>query len=98
MPMQQAIPTGAKNTEPATLTGTITAAAGAVITLLVAFGLNLSEEQSVAIMGVVIIAAPIIQGIVTRGQVYSPSTVQRIANQAVETGDATIDPPPANGK
>ena len=95
MPVQQAVPTGVKNTEPATLTGTITSGVAAIITLLVAFGLELSEEQTVAIMGVVAVAAPIIQGIVTRGQVYAPSTVQRIANHAVDTGDATIDPPPA---
>lgn len=34
----------------------------------------------------------------TRETVYSPATVKRIANEAAVTGDATIEPPPGNGK
>lgn len=88
-------PTGASNTEPARVVGSITAGVTAVIALLVAYGFDISNEQQVAILGVVAVLAPVIAALITREQVYSPATTQRIANKAAQTGDATIDPPPA---
>lgn len=57
------------NREPAAIIGSITAAASAIIALVVAFGLDLSDEQTAAILGVVAVVAPIVAGFVTRGKV-----------------------------
>lgn len=51
-------PTGIKR-EPVITTATITAAVTAVIALLVAFGLPVTNEQSAAILGVVAVLAPL---------------------------------------
>lgn len=97
-PNPQPVPTGITQTEPARLVGSITAGVTAVIALLVAYGFDISQEQQVAILGVVAVLAPIVAALITREQVYSPATTARIANEAAVTGDATISPPPANGK
>lgn len=97
-PNPQPVPTGVAKTEPAGLVGTITAGVTAVLALLVAYGFDVSQEQQVAILGVVAVIAPVIAAIVTRSRVYSPSTTQTLANEAAVTGNATIAPPPGNGK
>lgn len=65
-------------TEPAVIVGAITAGATAVIALLVAFGVDLTAEQQAAVLGVVAVAAPVIAGLVIRGRVYAPATVDAI--------------------
>jgi len=55
--------------EPAITIGAITAAVGAVLALLVAFGLNLSEAQTGAIIAVVVALGPLVSAIITRSQV-----------------------------
>lgn len=94
-PVLPTVPTGAGQTEPAALVATITGAVTAGIALLVAYGFDISNEQQVAILGVVAVLAPVIAGIVTRGKVYSPASAQKAANEAAVTGNATIAPPPA---
>lgn len=47
-------------TEPVLTTAGITAAVAAVIALLVAFGVELSEVQTTAILGVVAVIAPLV--------------------------------------
>ena len=89
------VPKGTMKTEPAGMVATITGAVTAVIALLVAYGFDISNEQQVAILGVVAVIAPVIAGIVTRTKVYSPASAQKAANEAAVTGDATIAPPPA---
>ena len=98
MPTTKPVPTGAMAKEPAGIVGTITSGVTAVLALLVAYGFDISQEQQVAILGVVSVIAPVIAAIVTRHNVYAPDTVQRAMNSAAQTGDATIAPPPANGK
>ena len=93
----QPVPTGVAKTEPATLVGMITALVSAVIALAVAYGVDIDDSQSTAIMGLIAVLAPIIAAIVTRSRVYSPASTQKVANDAAQTGDATIPPPPANG-
>lgn len=58
--------------EPAVTIGSVTALVAAAITLLVAFGVDISTDQKAAIMGVVTIAAPIVAGLLIRRKV-SPS-------------------------
>jgi hypothetical protein len=57
---------------------TITGAAAALVTLVVAFGLRLTDGQEKAILGVVAVLAPIVLGVVARQRVYSPATVKRL--------------------
>lgn len=54
------------NREPAVTVATITAAATALIGLLVAFGVPLTDTQQAAILAVVAVAAPLAVGIITR--------------------------------
>lgn len=57
------------NREPALTVGTVTAAVTAVLALLVAFGLDLTDDQRNAILGVVAVLAPLVATVVTRGKV-----------------------------
>lgn len=69
--------------EPLFTVATITAGAAAVLALLVAFGLDLTEGQSTAIMGVVGVAAPLIVAVVARAKV-SPKDKLRPPKPAAE--------------
>lgn len=77
------------DTEPARLIGYVTAAVTALITLLVTFGVNISDEQRNAILIFMGTLAPIVIFVVEmiRRRVYSPRTVQRIkaAHKAATT-------------
>lgn len=95
MPLIKPVPTGITATEPALSVGTITAAVTAVIGLLVAFGIDLTQDQQVAILGMAAVIAPAIVAIITRAKVYSPASTQKISNDSALTGDATIPKPPA---
>lgn len=55
--------------EPAITVASITAAVSAAIALLTAFGLNLSTEQTAAILGVVAVVGPLVAGYFTRAKV-----------------------------
>ena len=68
--------------EPVITVATITAAVSAIIALLVAFGLDLSDDQRNAILGVVAVAAPIIAGALARGYVTPVSKAERSIDTA----------------
>ena len=55
--------------EPLVTTATVTAAVSAVLTLLVAFGVDLTEGQTTAILGAVGVAAPLVVALVARAKV-----------------------------
>lgn len=99
-PVTKPVPSSAMSTEPATIVGSITAAATAIIALLVAFGMDLTQDQQNAILGVVAVAAPVIAAVIIRGKVYAPKTVQEQVNAAAVTGEATdvAPPPPTTGR
>lgn len=63
--------------EPAVLVAGITALLTALVAVLVTW-LPISDDQQAALLGLVGAAAPVIAGLVTRGRVYSPSTVAQI--------------------
>ena len=67
--------------EPLVTTGTITAAVTAVIALIVAFGLPVSDDQQAAILGIVGVAAPLIVAFIGRSKVFSPRTVARLTRR-----------------
>lgn len=55
--------------EPAVTVASITAVVAALIGALVAFGVNLSDDQQKAILALVAVAGPVIAGLVTRSKV-----------------------------
>jgi hypothetical protein len=67
--------------EPALSVGGVAAAVGSVITLLVAFGVDLTEAQTKAILGVVLIAGPLVLAAITRAKVYAPATVAKLLHR-----------------
>jgi len=82
------------NTEPARLIASITGGVAALITLLVAFGVDLTEDQKTAILGIVAVAAPIIAGLFIRQNVYSPNSVETIAADQYNAGVPPTEPQP----
>lgn len=76
--------------EPLISISSIVAAATAVIALLVAFGVPLTEDQKVAILGLVGVLAPVIVALVTRGRVTPNAAVVEGLNSSgiVYAGEA----------
>jgi len=66
------------STEPLVTIGAITAAVTAVLGLLVAFGLPISDDQQARILGVIAVAAPFVVAFWGRQKVYAPATVARL--------------------
>lgn len=64
--------------EPAAIVAFIVGLAGALLTLLVVFGLDLTDDQVKAILGVVSFIAPVVAGLVIRSKVFAPATVKRL--------------------
>jgi hypothetical protein len=69
---------GKPSAEPALAVGAVTAAVGAILALLVAFGLDLTTEQTTAVLGAATFLAPLVSAWFTRSRVYSPQTVARL--------------------
>ncbi|MFE7869776.1 hypothetical protein ACFUYE_05425 [Micromonospora humida] len=65
-------------TEPLVTVGVVTAAVTAVLALLTAFGLPVSDDQQTAILGLVAVVAPLVVMAVGRSRVWSPATVARL--------------------
>lgn len=57
------------NREPLVTVASITAGVAALLTLLVAFGVDLSGDKQTAILGVAAVVAPLIVAAVTRSKV-----------------------------
>ncbi len=68
-------------TEPVISTATVTSAVGAIITLAVAFGLPLTKEQAVAILGVTTVVAPLVVIYARRWTVPAAQVVERVERQ-----------------
>lgn len=69
-------------TEPARLIGGIVAAVAAVVGLLVAFGVPVTDDQKEAILLVVSTVGPLVAGLVIRERVYAPATVKQLVVDA----------------
>lgn len=67
------------NREPSIIVGTITAVVTAAIALLVAFGVELSTEQQVAVLGVVAAVAPLVAALITRTKVHANASVAAVS-------------------
>lgn len=68
------------NTQPMITAAAITSVVGAIIALLISFGVNLTGEQQAAIMGLVTVASPWIVALVGR------STTTPLADPKDEDG------------
>jgi len=63
--------------EPTISIGAISAAVAAVLTLITAFGVELTEEQTTAILGVIAAVGPIVTSLVIRRKVPSGTGERR---------------------
>lgn len=79
--------------EPVITTASVTAAVSALIALLVAFGVDLSEAQTTAILGVVAVAAPLVVIVARRWVTPTQDVVERRDGDEVVAGAGhdTID-------
>ena len=66
--------------EPALVTGAVSA----VLVLVTAFGLPLTEDQKAAVLGSIVPVLVLVQALVTRGQVTPNVKVDAIVNEVYE--------------
>jgi hypothetical protein len=76
--------------EPLVSVGGVTSAASAVIALVVAFGLHLSDTQTGSILGVIAVLAPIVVTVVGRKKVFAPDTVRAMVLNAENNGNKKL--------
>lgn len=77
--------------EPLVTLASITAGATALLALLVAFGIPITQEQQVAILGVVAVVAPFVVAVFGRNQVTPNGNVVEYVNpttNVVKAGEA----------
>ena len=79
------------NREPLINVATLTAATGAIIGLLIAFGVPFTDAQKIAILAATTIAAPLIVAAIARTKVAAWTTVaaQLNTNGTITAGPAT---------
>lgn len=68
--------------EPLFTVATATAVASAILSTLVAFGMNLTEVQTNSILGLVAVLAPFAVAWAARGKVASPATMERVVAES----------------
>lgn len=66
--------------EPAVIAGAVVAVVAAILAAVVAFGVDLDETQTEAILGLATVLAPIVVGLVIRGQVTPNGKVVEYVN------------------
>jgi hypothetical protein len=76
--------------EPARIITAIVALVEALVVLGVAFGLNISPEQTVAMTGAVIAAGAFVSATMIRNRVFAPNTVEQIAANVAAGRDAGL--------
>lgn len=73
--------------EPLLTIGVIGSLVTSAIVLLQSFGVPITDAQSTALNNFVAIAAPLVIALVGRSFVWSPSSVQNVAEHAASTGE-----------
>lgn len=68
--------------EPLLSVGTFTAAAAAIVGAAVVFGVDLSPEQTGAILALIGVVAPLVVAFVGRLKVFAPATVRSMVKAA----------------
>lgn len=79
-------------TDPSALFGSIVTAIGAILALLVAFGVDLTETQREAILGTAVALGPLVTALLIRRHAYAPATVERRVRAAQQASNATEEP------
>ncbi len=82
-------------TEPLVTRASVVGLVAAVLALVVAFGPDLTQTQTNAILGFALVAAPFVVAFAARSSVWSPSTVR--ATVLAERAKATRTQPPTGG-
>lgn len=65
--------------EPVLAAGSIAGLVGAVLTLLVAFGVHVTEDQQKAILAVVVLVVPIVAAIIARSKVVPQAKLEQVS-------------------
>lgn len=81
--------------EPLISVGFVVAAGTALLAVLVAFGLHLSDAQTAAILTALTVLAPLVVVLLGRLRVFSPDTVRVMVVDAARRGRTRLDPAPA---
>lgn len=84
--------------EPALTIGSVGAAVAALVALLVAFGVPISQEQTVAILGVVASVGPLLAAVLIRRKVWSPASLAALVPEHDGAGPAPEDVEPEPGQ
>jgi hypothetical protein len=79
-----ATPQAGAETEPLVAPASITAAVGALLSLMVAFGLDLTEQQTGAVLAAVTLVAPLVLFFLARRRVFAPATVRAMVVDAAD--------------
>lgn len=75
------------SSEPLWSVGGVTAAVTAVLAVVTAFGLPLTDAQQAAILGLVAVVAPLVVALIGRTRVYAPATVERLVGDTAPGTD-----------
>ncbi|WFE28058.1 hypothetical protein O7623_02300 [Solwaraspora sp. WMMD791] len=75
------------SSEPLWSVGGVTAVVTAVLAVVTAFGLPLTDAQQAAILGLVAVVAPLVVALIGRTRVYAPATVERLVRDAAAGTD-----------
>ena len=73
--------------EPALVTGAVSA----ILVLVTAFGLPLTEDQKAAILGTIVPVLVLVQALVTRGQVTPNAKVDAIVDALTYEGEHRVE-------
>lgn len=74
-------------TDPSGLFGSIVTALGAILALVVAFGVEIDETQREAILGTAVALGPLVTALLIRRHAWAPATVdRRLVEQARALG------------
>lgn len=82
------------NREPSITLGAVATAVASALALLIAFGVDLTKDQQVAILGVIAAVGPLVAGIAIRFKVFAPANVAVVFGpQGYVAGPASVRTP-----
>lgn len=82
------------NKEPLAIIGSIGAAIGAFIVMMQSFGIPITDAQLDAVQNFFTIAAPLVLMLIGRQYVFSPSTTEKLTDEAYQAGVPPVEPKP----
>ncbi len=92
------VPGQSAPSEPVLSAASLVTVATAILALLAAFAVPVSDDQQAAILGAIAVVAPIILGLIARNRAWSPFTAGATVRAEVEKALREQQPqPPAGG-